>query len=337
MSVTNFAIAGRMIGTGAPPYVVAEIGINHGGDTGLAIKLLEAAKQAGVDAAKLQAFVPERFLARSSPYFDLLADCALPAPAIRDLMQAARDIGITLFSTVFDEESADHLAASGAPAFKIASGDVNHIPLLRHTARFGRPMLISTGGSTIGEIEAALEAVRSISSTLPLALFHCVSNYPTAAGDANLACLGAMKARFGVPVGFSDHTLGTAVAVAAVALGAELLEKHFTLDRSAPGPDHALSADPASMAELVAGAKAAHAAIGRSVKAPVEPKDFIPQMRRSVTAFVDIPKGRRVTADMLAVKRPGTGIAPAEFERVVGRIAARDIAADTTLTWGDLA
>ena len=329
-------ISGCRIGGGETPYVIAEIGINHGGDLATAKTLLHEAKTCGVDAAKLQAFVPEQFLSRSSPYFDLLASCALGADDIRSLMDAARELDLTLFSAVFDEESADLLNACDAPAFKIASGDLTHLPLLRQVARFGKPMLISTGGATMDEITAALDAVWAVAADLPVALFHCVSNYPTEASDTNLACMATMRETFGVPVGFSDHTLGSAVPAAAAALGAELIEKHFTLDREAEGPDHGLSVDPSGMRALVEAVRLAHAAIGRAEKAPIEAPDFIPQIRRSVTAFVDIARGTVIEPSMLAVKRPGTGIAPDEIGKVTGKAAARDIAADETLEWSDL-
>lgn len=336
MKRTSFEIDGRQIGDGAPPYVIAEIGINHGGNLETAISLMEKAKECGADAAKLQAFVPEKLLSRSSPYFDLLVDCALGADAVATLMKKSREIGLTLFSAVFDEESADLLAAADAQVFKIASGDLTHLPLVRHVAALGKPMLISTGGSTMEDIAAALEAVEDVSAGLPVALFHCVSNYPTKPTDANLACMATMRAQFGVPVGFSDHTLGGTVPVAAAAIGAELIEKHFTFDKEAEGPDHLLSSDPDEMAIMTEQVRMAFEAIGSSEKKPVEPADLILQIRRSVTASCDIPQGAEIERGMLEVKRPGTGISPAEINQVIGKKAARDIGADETLEWGAL-
>jgi N-acetylneuraminate synthase/N,N'-diacetyllegionaminate synthase len=336
VTIRTFDIAGRTIGGPAAPYVIAEIGINHGGDLQTARKLLAVAKRCGVDAAKLQAFVPDKFLARSSTYFDLLAGCALSGSAIRELMAYANEIGLTLFSAVFDEESADLLQSASAPAFKIASGDLTHLPLLRHVARFSKPMLISSGGGTMDEIKSALDAVRGAAPYLPVALFHCVSNYPTDPRDCNLACMATIRAEFGVPVGFSDHTLGHAVPIAAAALGADLIEKHFTLDRNADGPDHALSLDPEGMGALVQDLRGAREAVGRVDKAPVEAADFIPQIRRSVAAFLDIQEGTVIERSMLAIKRPGTGIAPNDIDKVVGKRAARPIAADAILAWSDL-
>jgi sialic acid synthase SpsE len=197
-------------------------------------------------------------------------------------------------------------------------------------------MLISSGGATMAEIETALDAVYGTKPDLPVALFHCVSNYPTEPKDTNLACMATMRAQFGVPVGFSDHTLGHAVPITAVGQGAELIEKHFTLNRDAEGPDHALSLDPDSMTALVQNLKIAYESIGSARKVPVEAPDFIPQIRRSVTTGVDIPAGTVIEPRMLAIKRPGTGIAPDEIQNVIGRTTARAIAAETTLLWSDL-
>lgn len=332
----SFEIAGLPIGKGAAPYLIAEVGINHGGKVSMALRMIEAAAKAGADAVKLQTFDTAKFLSRSSQYFDVLQACELPHDGIAALAARARELGITLFSACFDEESADQWRDLGAPAFKIASGDITHLPLLRHIAAFGKPMIVSTGGATMEEIATALQTICETAPAPPVALLHCVSNYPTRPDDANLACMTSLRAHFGCPVGFSDHTEGTATAIAAAALGAELIEKHFTLDRTLPGPDHALSAEPDELAALALALRTARAAIGRSVKAPVEAADFIPQIRRSVTAAVDIPSDTPITRDMLAVKRPGTGIAPARLEEVVGRRALRDLKADETVSWSDL-
>lgn len=336
MTADSFEIAGRPIGRDAPPYLIAEVGINHGGQVGLALRMLEAAASAGADAVKLQTFDTAKFLSRSSQYFDILRACELPRDGVVALAARARELGITLFSACFDEESADLWRELDAPAFKIASGDITHLPLLRHVAAFGRPVIVSTGGATMAEIAMALGAIGEAAPPPPVALLHCVSNYPTRAEDANLACMTGLRAHFGCPVGFSDHTEGSATAIAAAALGAELVEKHFTLDRGLPGPDHALSLEPDELAALALALRTARAAIGCAAKAPVEAADFIPLIRRSVTAAVDIPRDAPITRDMLAVKRPGTGIAPARLDEVVGRRARRDLEADKTLSWDDL-
>ena len=334
--MNGFQVDGQKIGNGAPAFMIAEVGINHGGDPQLLNNLIKAAADSGADAIKLQAYNTGEFLAASSAYFDVLRACELSESQVRQAMKQAAGLNVVMFASCFDESSATLLDDLGAPMFKIASGDLTHTPLLRHIAGFGKPMIISTGGATMDEIAVALDAVRSVSSDVPVALLHCVSNYPTEAKDVNLACMATMREEFGVPVGYSDHTLGTAVAVGAVALGADLIEKHFTIDRNMEGPDHALSSDPAEFGELVTAVRLVQASVGRTGKAPVEARDFIPQIRRSATSRMPISAGQVITKDMLSVKRPGTGIQPGEIEAVIGRRAARDLAPDTILVWEDI-
>ncbi len=329
-------IAGRRIGTGHPPYVIAEVGINHGGDAALAEKLLLLAADAGADAVKLQAFQTELFLSPSSQYFGVLKSAELAPDALSRLASVARKRGIVLISSVFDEPSADAVAALEMPAFKIASGDLNNLPLLRHVARFGRPMLLSSGGGTIGEIESALAAIRGISPNLQAAVFHCVSHYPTKAEDANLAAIAPMSRQLSVPTGFSDHTVGTAGAIAAVALGASMIEKHFTHDREAPGPDHQLSSDPAEFKRLCDDVRIAYAAIGSGRKAPVEEQSHIRAIRRSPVAVRAIRAGEQITPDMVAIRRPGTGLAPDSMGTILSAVARRDVPAGTILSMADL-
>ena len=329
----NIKICNREIGPGHAPWIIAELGINHNGDPQQAEALVHAAANVGADAVKLQVFQPSQFISRNSPYIDIFKKTALNADAVKQLLEVAKSLHICLFPTVFDEISADICAKLDVPALKIASGDLTHIPLIRHTAAIGVPMIISTGGGTMGDIANAIDAVYTTSPDAEVALLHCVSNYPTEAGDANLACMQTMSDAFNVPVGFSDHSDGFAIPIAAATLGASMIEKHFTIERSASGPDHALSANPDIMKSIVVGARVAFDSIGHKQKAPIEPPDFIPEMRRSVTANVDIPAGTQIKADMLAIKRPGKGISPVRFGDVVGMKAIVDIDAETTLEW----
>lgn len=333
MHEVTLEIDGRIIGPGHPPYLIAEIGINHGGDAAVAKDLLAAAVEAGAQAAKFQAYSAAALLTRHSAYFDIIERCQLSADTFEALMASARNIGLTMFASVFDEESAGMMEALGAPAYKIASGDLTHHPLLRHVAGFGKPMIVSTGGATMGEIEAALGAIRDAGPTTPVALMHCVSNYPTEAGDTNLACLDTMARQFGVPVGFSDHTIGSTAAITAVALGANMVEKHFTLDRNAEGPDHKLSVEPADLHALAEDLKTTWRHIGSPAKAPVESPELISHIRRGVTANQTIAEGARIERAMLGVKRPATGIAPEHLPKLVGRTADREIEADSPITW----
>lgn len=328
MQIDNHAI-----GPNHSPYIIAELGINHGGDAETAHQLLEAAARSGADAAKLQTFGTERLVSRSSDFFDLLKDTELTAEEIASLVSRAKKLDITLFAAVFDEESADLWERLEAPVYKIASGDLTHLPLIRHVATKGKPMILSSGGCTLEEIDCAVDTINNTSSEIPYAILHCVSNYPTVAGDTNLACLAGMRSRYNAPVGFSDHTTGIAVSIAAAALGAEMIEKHFTLDREMPGPDHMLSTNPQEFKAMSDGIREAHDSIGSTNKRPVEPADFIPQIRRSVTAMQEIPVGTVITRDMLAVKRPGTGIAPDDIGKIIGNKSATNIGSDVTMSW----
>lgn len=331
-----FSILGQQVGAQRRAYIIAEVGINHGGDVSLAKRQIAAAGKAGADAVKLQTFRPELFIARSSPYYGIFEQAALSDEAIRELHRFATGRGIVLFSAVFDDPSVELWKSLNAPAYKIASGDLTHLPLIRSVARIGKPVLISTGCGNMAEIDDAIGAVRKTDPATKVGLFHCVSNYPTQPSDANLAFMATLRERFGVPVGFSDHTDGQAVPIAAAALGAELIEKHFTHDRSADGPDHALSMDPDGFASMVAAIRAVEASIGKADKGVIESADMRNALRRSVTAFADIPEGAVIKAEMLAFKRPGTGIQPEEIDRVIGRRAARRLFVDETIRWDDL-
>ncbi|MFI5212928.1 MAG: N-acetylneuraminate synthase [Gemmatimonadales bacterium] len=343
----GFAIAGRSIGAGFPTYVIAEAGVNHNGDLHLALKLVEAAAAAGADAVKFQTFSADRLVARNAPKADyqqrttgaaesqheMLRRLELGADAYRKLAARARTLGIGFLSTPFDRESADLLEELGVPAFKIGSGDLTDLPLLGHIARKGRPVILSTGMSWLAEVETAVAALRRAGQK-ELALLHCVSNYPARAEDANLRAMDALRARFEVPVGYSDHTGGIEVALAAVALGACIVEKHLTLDRKLPGPDHESSLEPADLASLVQAIRAVEVSLGDGQKRPVRAEVAMRDVgRKSVVALVDLAQGKAITRDMLGALRPGTGIAPAEIEALVGRIPRTDVRAGTLLAW----
>lgn len=329
----SIAIAGREIGEGHRPYLIAEVGINHGGNPDLAKRLVIEAAQSGADAVKLQTFRTELFLARSSEYYGVLKSAELDERTIRELMKLARESKIALFSSVFDRPSVRLMADLDAPAYKIASCDVNNLPLLRDVAALKKPIVLSSGGASMGEVEIALATIRAIDKGAQVAVLHCVSNYPTRPQDANLACLHTMSAQLGVPIGFSDHTLGETTAIAAVACGASIIEKHFTHDQKADGPDHALSCDPPGLRRLADAMAVAWVSVGSPVKAPVEASDFIPLIRRSVTALRPIAAGQIIAETDIALKRPGTGIEPKDYSAVVGMRAAVALSEDETLTW----
>ena len=349
--VTTVRVGAHTIGAGRC-FVIAEAGVNHNGDPALAHRLVDAAVEAGVDAVKFQTFVPELVASRDAAkaeyqaertgagqsQLDMLRALALPPAAYRELMAHAAERGLLFLSTPFDDPSADLLAELGLPAFKIASGELTNHPFLSRVAAFGRPMLLSSGMATLEEVGAALAAVRAVDGGgPPVALFHCVSNYPTAPGDCNLRAMDTMRAAFGVPTGWSDHTDGLTVSVAAAARGADLLEKHFTLDRRLPGPDHQASLEPGELAELVRQVRTVEAAMGSGEKRPAASEAAVAAVaRRSLHARASLPAGHRLApADLLAV-RPGTGIPPSRAAQLVGRRLRRAVGAGEMLREDDL-
>jgi N,N'-diacetyllegionaminate synthase len=332
------------------PFLIAEAGVNHNGRLDLALRLIDAAADAGADAVKFQTFKAETLASARAPkagyqrkttgggsQLEMLRRLELRAEHYPKLLARCRARRVEFMSTPFDAGSADFLRRLGMRLFKLPSGELTHHALLRHVARFGKPILLSTGMSTMEEVAAAVKAIRSAGRG-PLALLHCVSNYPAAPADANLRAMASMAARFKLPVGYSDHTEGTAVAIAAAALGAQVLEKHFTLDKTLPGPDHAMSLSPAELAALVRGARQAALALGDGVKRPKPAELPIRAVaRRSLVLTRALPKGASLAASDLAAKRPGTGLAPFSLPKVVGRRLRRAAAADTVLTEGMLA
>lgn len=340
-----FQIDGVTIDDVSPVYVIAEIGVNHNGDVSLAKKLIRAAAAAGAQAAKLQSFSADRLAARAAPkapyqldtsdsdqsQHALLTSLELDEAAHRELFAFAKAEGITLLSTPFDEESADLLECLGAPAFKISSGDLTHPNLLRHIAAKGKPMLVSTGMANIAEVHAAVAAIAE-AGDVPIALLHCVSVYPASPADANLRAMTTLRAAFGLPVGWSDHVTEPIVGWAAVALGARILEKHITLDKTMAGVDHRASADPDEFAAYVAGVRMLETALGDGVKTITASETPVAAVaRRSLVTVAPIASGATIGAGDLAALRPGTGLAPAQLPNVVGRRAARDIPAGTVL------
>ena len=328
-----FDLAGKGVGPGRPCFVIAEAGVNHNGDVELAHRLVDVAAEAGADAVKFQSFDPERLvspLARKAAYqaeatghresqLEMLRRLVLPSEALAKLAAHAAERGIIFLSTPFDESSADLLETLGMPAYKVPSGEVTNHPLVAHVAAKGLPVLLSTGMSTLEEVAQAVAVVRE-NGDPPLALLHCVSNYPAAPRDSNLRAIAAMRAAFGVPVGWSDHTEGLQVSLAAVAAGADLLEKHVTLNRNLPGPDHRSSLEPEELAELVRAVREVELAMGDGVKRPVASEAATSEVaRRSLHAARALPAGHLLeTGDLIAL-RPGTGISPALRDRVVGR------------------
>ncbi|MGY6663160.1 MAG: N-acetylneuraminate synthase [Glycocaulis sp.] len=331
---------------------IAEAGVNHNGDAQTAIALCDVARHAGADAVKFQTF-NAALLATASAEKASYQDRNAPAEgeSQRDMLKklelteaefrAVRDhcakIGIEFISTPFDEDSADFLNALGVDRFKVSSGDLTHLDFLQHLARFGKPIIISTGMATLAEVEDAVRAIEEAGNP-PLSILHCVSNYPARPDQANLRAMNTLAAAFGRPVGWSDHTEGGVITLASVAAGARIIEKHFTLDRTMPGPDHAASLEPAELTELIAAVRAVESALGDGIKRPtVEERDTARVARRSLVAARDIGAGTRLGPDDVAARRPGSGLAPKRKSEVLGRKAARDIKEGELLSWEMLA
>ena len=331
-------LAGHRIGAG-PVFVIAEGGVNHDGRPELAHRLVDAAADAGADAVKFQTFDPAALAAagaptaeyqRRSPAGDadqrtMLAALALPADAWAALRDHAHDRGLVFLSTPFDDASADLLEALDVPAFKVASGELTNLPFIERLARRGRPLLVSTGMADMVEVAQAVDAIAAAGDP-PVALFHCVSSYPARPQDANLRAIATMRAAFGVPVGWSDHTLGIELPLAAVAAGAALVEKHLTLDRAMAGPDHAASLEPEELRAMVAGIRTVEAALGSGEKRPVEAERAIAEVaRKSLHWRRSLQAGASIAEADLTAMRPGTGLSPARQADLIGRRTARAV------------
>lgn len=324
--------------------IIAEAGVNHNGDLELARRLVDAAADAGADLVKFQTFDADRLVTRKAvkaeyqnattsaneSQHEMLRRLQLDRAAHEMLIEHCRARNIGFFSTGFDERSVDLLASLGLKLFKVPSGELTNLPLLRHIARHGRPLILSTGMGTMGEIEAALEVVQAAGvSRQQVTVLQCNTEYPTPMCDVNLRAMVSIGTAFGVAVGYSDHTAGIEIPIAAVALGATIIEKHLTLDRNLPGPDHRASLEPHELKAMVAGIRNVEAALGDGIKRPTpsEAKNR-PIARKSLVAARAIRVGEQFSADNVAVKRPGTGISPMRWDDVMGRPAKRDFAPD---------
>jgi sialic acid synthase SpsE len=336
-------IGSRDVGAGRPCFVIAEAGINHNGDVALAKELVDAAAAAGADAIKFQTHFPEHEMLRDGAtaayvgesLFELLTRTALSRDAHFELRDLAVRRGLQFLSTPFSREAADFLETVGVPAFKTGSGELTNLPLQQHIARKRKPMIISTGMSTPDEIDRTVGAVRAIGT--PFALMHCTSTYPTPYEHVQLDCIGTLQARYQVPVGFSDHTLGPFIAFAAVTAGASLFEKHFTVSRSLPGPDQQGSIEPQELAELVRGVRAIERARGATKTIQPGEQDVRNMAHHSVVSIRDIPAGATIEVADVWAKRPGTGIPARQLGDVVGRTARHAIVRDRLIAWDDLA
>jgi sialic acid synthase SpsE len=342
-----FELGERPVGEGHPTYVIAEAGANHNRDLGIARELIDVAAEAGADAVKFQTYSGERLYSTKTPRFehfaplgerdasDLLEQIALPREWQAELRDHAGERGIDFFSTPFDEQAVAELDALDVPAMKIASFEIVDPKLIAAAAGTGRPLLVSTGMATLGEVEEALRWAAEAGGRA-VGLMQCTSVYPAPPERANLRAMATMGIAFGVPVGLSDHTTGIAVPIAAAALGAAFVEKHFTLDRTMEGPDHAFALEPGELREMVAGIREAQAALGDGRKrgpGPEEARENFDMGRRSLIVVGDHPAGTVLSEEMLTAKRPGFGVAPKDLEKVVGRTLRVAVEHDDVLTW----
>ncbi|MBS0410535.1 MAG: pseudaminic acid synthase [Proteobacteria bacterium] len=346
----EIVIAGRRIGAGHEPFVICELSGNHNGSLERALSMVDAAADTGADAIKLQTYTADTITLNSdAPDFqitegpwagrtlhDLYAEAYTPFAWHAPLFERARERGVILFSTPFDETAVELLESLGAPAYKIASFEAVDLPLIARVARCGKPMIISTGLASLAEMGEALETARS-NGAAGVALLHCVSAYPAPIEEANVRTVPDLAARFGVVTGLSDHTPGTAASVAAVSLGAAIIEKHFTLARADGGPDAEFSLEPAEFTALVRDCKAAWRALGRATYDELGSERAAAGHRRSLYVAADIRAGEPLTPANVRSVRPGHGLAPKHLPEVLGRRAARDLKFGEALDWSMLA
>jgi pseudaminic acid synthase len=343
-------IAGRPIGITHAPYVIAELSANHNGKLETALRIIEEAKKAGADAVKLQTYKPDTITLSSNSeafkihgglwdgrtLYDLYEEAHMPWDWHKPLFEHARQLGITIFSSPFDNSAIDLLEDLNAPAYKIASFEAVDLPLIKYAASTGKPMIISTGMADAEEIQEAIDAARA-GGCKELAILHCVSGYPAPAEDYNLRTLTDMIQRFGLVTGLSDHTLDNTTAIASVALGAAIIEKHFTLDRNGGGPDDSFSLEPHDLKDLCDGAKTAWQSLGKVGYGKKSSEQANLKFRRSLYFVKDLQPGDVITAADVRSVRPGYGLAPKHLDAVIGKKVTRAVHAATPVDWGSIA
>lgn len=324
--------------------IIAEAGVNHNGELDLARRLVDCAAESGADLVKFQTFSAARQATRTAfkaayqvqttgsaeSQFEMLRRLELTASMHHELIAHCRHRGIGFFSTGFDIESVDFLLSLGQERFKIPSGEITNLPYLRHIGRLDKQVILSTGMATLGEISEAIDILADAGlSRDKITLLHCTTEYPAPMDEVNLRAMQSLHAAFGVPVGYSDHTQGIEVSIAAVALGATVIEKHFTLDRTLPGPDHQASLEPQELGALVSAIRNVERALGEGIKRPTASELRNRAVaRKSIVARVGIARGERFSAENLDTKRPGTGLSPMLWDQVVGKVARRDFNPD---------
>ena len=336
-------------------FIIAEAGVNHNGSKDIAMKMVDVAVNARADAVKFQTFKADKVATTnadkaryqientgtSEPQVEMLRRLELSPNDHKDLFTYCRQKNILFLSTPFDEESADMLDDLGMGTFKISSGEITNKPLIQHIASKKKSIILSTGMSYLGEVETAISWIAEIWNTIDtkpqLSVLHCVSGYPARVEEINLRALKTMEMAFGLPVGYSDHTMGTEIAIAAVAMGAKVIEKHFTLDRDMEGPDHKASLEPEELEAMVTAIRSVERAMGNGIKKPAKSENELKKsVRRSLVAAKEIKTGETISPGDIVIKRPGTGI-PVEFkDNVVGMKSGNNISVDSVIKWKDL-
>jgi len=340
-------IGQKVIGTGQPCYIIAEAGVNHNGDVNVAHKLIDAAHMAGVDSVKFQMFKAGELVTKNTPkaayqiettssgeQHGMLKELELEDSEHEGLLRHCQEIGIEYICTPYDLSSADKLDRMGVNAFKIASTDATNSPFLIEISRHGKPIILSTGMCCLGEVDNAVSSVRSSENT-PLILLHCLAEYPAPLSELNLRAMSTLEQAYQCPVGFSDHTEGRGASPWAVAMGATVIEKHFTLDKQQKGPDHRASIEPDILASLVEEIRSIESALGTGSKVvmPSERKNKI-VMQKSIVAGTAIPKGSPIELQQLVYMRPASGIPPHQVKDILGQRASKDIVAGEIITFG---
>jgi pseudaminic acid synthase len=346
MRIPSIKIAGRRISTDDTPYIVAELSANHHGKLDTALKIIEEASKAGADAVKLQTYRPDTITLNSDAeefqihgglwdgktLYQLYEEAHMPWDWHAPLFEHARKLGIAIFSSPFDNTAVDLLEELEAPAYKIASFEAVDLPLIKYAANTGKPMIISTGMADVEEIQEAIDAARS-GGCKELALLHCVSGYPAPAADYNLRTIPNMIDRFGLVIGLSDHTLDNATAVASIASGATIIEKHFTLDRNGGGPDDTFSLEPPDLAALCRDSKTAWAALGKVDYGRKSSEQGNVKFRRSLYFIKDLKAGDVITPAAVRSVRPGFGVSPKYWENVIGERVRQDVKANSPVAF----
>lgn len=343
-------IGNRLVGEGEPCFIIAEAGSNHDGKLEQAKQLIDIAADAGADAVKFQTFLADKIVAKTkerASYLDKLVSkdetmhdifkkLELPRKWLKELFDYAYSKGLIFLSTPFDEEAVDLLDEIGVKAFKVASFEIVHLPLLRHIAKKGKPIILSTGMANLSDIEEALETIYQEGNEEVIVL-HCGINYPLSFEDVNLRAMLTINQAFQVLVGYSDHTMGITVPITAVALGSSVIEKHFTISRKLPGPDHPFAMEPNELKTMVQEIRNTEKALGSPIKRRTKSEEEMYKLgRRSIFAIKDIAKGKVITREDLAILRPGLGLHPRFLEEIIGRTAKVDIRKDDPITWDNV-